>query len=317
MSIPIDRSTRIYIAGHTGLLGSAFLRKFQNLGFTKILTQSHADLDLRSADRVSAFFSDWKPELVFLCAGRVGGILENRDHPAEFITENIAIQLNVIQAAFQYGTRWLFFFGSTCMYPRDCRQPMRESDLLMGPLEPTSLSYALAKLAGVQTCLAYNEQYGEKRFLPLIPNNVFGPKDNFNLASCHVLPALLRRFHEAKLAGHQSVSLWGTGNPKREFLFSDDIANACYFLMENGVDGLEFPINIGMGVDYSVRELAERVSTVVGYNGKFEFDGSNPDGAPRKMVDSSRIFSLGWRPTVGLEEGLRRTYDWYLKEGPK
>lgn len=309
-----NNDTPIYIAGHTGLIGSAFLRRFQSEGFTRLITKTHSELDLTSQCRVESFFSEYRPDIVFLCAGRVGGILENRDHPADFILENLSIQLHVISAAFRNGVKRLFFPGSTCMYPRQCPQPMKEQDLLTGMLEPTSLPYALSKLSGLYLCLSLNQQYGDKRFFPVIPNNAYGPNDDFNLSSCHVIPAMLRRFHDAKVSRSEVVTLWGTGTPRREFVHADDIADACLYLLRGSPNEFELPINIGAGKDHSIRELAEMVSEIVDFKGMIEFDAAKPDGAPKKLLDSSQIFSLGWRPKKSLEEGLRATYEWFLKK---
>lgn len=314
MDFEFKSDTPIYIAGHTGLIGSAFLRRFQSEGFTHLITKTHSELDLTSQGRVESFFSEHRPSIVFLCAGRVGGILENRGHPADFIMENLSIQLHVIGAAFRNGVKRLFFLGSTCMYPRECPQPMKEQDLLTGMLEPTSLPYALSKLSGLYLCLSLNQQYGERRFLPVIPNNGYGPNDDFNLSSCHVLPAMLRRFHEAKVRRSEVVTLWGTGTPRREFVHADDIADACLYLLRRSPYELELPINIGVGKDYSIRELADMVSEIVGFKGMIEFDAAKPDGAPKKLLDSSQIFSRGWSPKKSLEQGLRATYEWFLEK---
>lgn len=272
----------------------------------------HADLNLTDAAAVEAFFDATKPEYVVLAAGRVGGIIENQTYPADFITTNLAIQLNVLRAAHRIRVKKLVFFASSCMYPRDCPQPMPESALFSGKLEPTSVAYAVAKLAGMQMCLAYNQQYGEKRFIPVIPNSTYGPNDHFDSTLGHVLAALIQRFHEAKLAGMPSVTLWGSGTPRREFIHADDVANACLLLLERDVSNLEFPVNIGVGKDWSIRELADIVARIVGYVGKIEWDTSKPDGAPRKLLDSSRLRAFGWSPTIDLEEGIKGTYQWYL-----
>ena len=259
------------------------------------------------------FFDEYRPEYVVLAAGRVGGIVENQTYPADFINTNLAIQLNVLQAAHRSGVKKLILFGSSCMYPRECPQPMAEDVLLSGKPEPTSLAYAIAKLAGVQMCLAYNKQYGEQRFIPVIPNSAYGPNDNFDPKAGHVLSVLIRRFHEAKITGAKNITLWGSGNPRREFIHADDIADACLWLLGQEGSDLELPINIGVGRDYSIRELAEAIARVVGYSGKIEWDTGKPDGAPRKLLDSARIQSLGWKANVDFENGLRATYDWYLE----
>lgn len=311
-----DKNTRIYLAGHRGLIGSALHRRLKSDGYAHIVTRDRSELDLSDSVAVRGFFEQEKPEVVILAAGRVGGIVGNMASPAEFITQNLEIQLNVIREAHRAGASRLLFFGSSCMYPRECAQPMKESALLTGMPEPTSLSYALAKLAGVQLCLAYNKQYPDRQYVPVIPNNAYGPFDDFDPKSSHVLSALVRRFHEARVAGSPTVTLWGSGTPRREFLFSDDIADACLFLLKK--DKLDdLPINIGCEVDYSIRELAETIARIVGFKGEIELDRTKPDGAPRKLLDSSKLIALGWKAKTSLEEGIRRTYDWYLTEGVK
>ena len=281
-------------------------------GFTNLIVRDHADLELANAEAVEKFFGECKPKYVVLAAGRVGGIVENQTYPADFISENLAIQLNVIKFAQRFGVQKLIFFGSSCMYPRDCPQPMSESALLTGKPEPTSMAYAIAKLSGVEMCLAFNRQYGEKRFIPVIPNSAYGPRDNFDPKSGHVLSALMRRFHEAKMAGASSVTLWGSGNPRREFVHADDIADACLWLLGNSLETVELPINIGVSQDYSIKELAEQVAGVVGYDGDILWDTGKPDGAPRKLLDSTRINVAGWEPSIKFGEGLISTYQWYL-----
>ena len=308
----MDQSSRIYVAGHTGLIGSAVKRMLDRLDFENVITSSHQDLELTDAAATDRFFDSTSPEYVVLAAGRVGGIVENQTYPADFMNTNLAIQLNVLRAAHRTGVRKLVLFASSCMYPRDCPQPKAESALLSGYPEPTSLAYAVSKLAGMQMCLAYNQQYGEKRFIPLIPNSAFGPNDNFDPQSGHVLSALIRRFHEAKETNATSITLWGSGNPRREFIHADDIAKACLVLLEDDISPLEFPLNVGSGIDFSIRELAQAVANVVGYTGTLEWDTSKPDGAPRKLLDSSRLLEFGWRPAVDFESGLKSTYQWYL-----
>lgn len=308
----MDKTSRIYVAGHTGLIGSAVKRTLERSGFSNVITASHRDLELTDTLSVDGFFDSAKPEFVVLAAGRVGGIVENQTYPADFMNTNLAIQLNVLRAAHRVGVRKLILFASSCMYPRECPQPMQESALFSGYPEPTSLAYAVSKLAGMQMCLAYNQQYGEKRFIPVIPNSAFGPNDNFDPKSGHVLSALIRRFHEAKEAKASSVTLWGSGNPRREFIHADDIAEACLVLLRGDTSQLQFPLNLGTGKDFSIRELAENIATVVGYTGKLEWDTSKPDGAPRKLLDSSRLLTFGWRPSVDLANGLKSTYQWYL-----
>lgn len=310
---PISETKPIYIAGHRGLIGSALVRRLKAEG-QPTLTRTRDELDLCNRAQVDAFFNEARPHTVILAAGRVGGIIENRDHPADFITENLELQLNVLRASHQAGVKRLIFFGSSCMYPRECPQPMKESHLLSGKLEPTSLAYAISKLAGLEMCLSYNRQYGEQRFLPVIPNSAYGPHDDFSPASSHVLSALIRRIHEAKVKGEKSVLLWGTGNPRREFIHADDIADACLFLLGQDFSKVESPLNIGVGSDQSIRELAEIICRVVGYEGKIEWDTSKPDGAPRKLLDNSRFVALGWRSSIDLEEGIRNTFEWYLRQ---
>ena len=308
----MDAISRIYVAGHTGLIGSAVKRTLERCGFSNVITASHHDLELTDPQSVDRFFDSEKPEFVVLAAGRVGGIVENQTYPADFMNTNLAIQLNVLRAAHRVAVRKLILFASSCMYPRECPQPMQESALFSGFLEPTSLAYAVSKLAGMQLCLAYNQQYGENRFIPVIPNSAFGPNDNFDPKSGHVLSALIRRFHEAKEAKASSVTLWGSGNPRREFIHADDISEACLLLLQGDTSRLQFPLNLGTGKDFSIRELAENIANVVGYTGKLEWDTSKPDGAPRKLLDSSRLLALGWRPSVDLPSGLKSTYQWYL-----
>lgn len=303
--------SRIYVAGHAGLIGSALVRMLESRGCRKVITRTRAELDLTDASAVAHFFSTERPELVLLAAGRVGGIVANRDRPAQFLAENLAIQSNVIGAAHRAGVKRLVFFASSCMYPRECAQPMAETALFTGRPEETSMAYAVAKAAGTQLCLAYNQQYGVKRFVPLIPNSVYGPHDNFDPASGHVLAALIARFHAAKTKGDASVTLWGSGNPKREFLYADDLAEACWLLLAADLSGVELPLNVGPGSDTSVRELASTIAGTVGYRGGVEWNTSMPDGAPHKLLDSARMRKLGWQARVPLHEGVRKTYDWY------
>lgn len=303
--------SRIYVAGHGGLIGSALVRMLRARGCRNVITRSRGELDLSDAVSVTRFFEDQHPDYVLLAAGRVGGIVANRDRPADFLTQNLAIQSNVIGAAHRAGVQRLIFFASSCMYPRDAAQPMAESTLFSGRPEETSMAYAIAKVAGTQLCLAYNQQHGGKRFVPLIPNSVYGPCDNFDPASGHVLAALMARFHAAKAEGAGSVTLWGSGKPRREFLYADDLAEACWLLLQADLSSVDLPINIGPGTDTSVRELASTIADTVGYAGRVEWDASMPDGAPRKLLDSSRMKKLGWQAQVPLAEGVRRTYDWY------
>lgn len=308
----MDKSSRIYVAGHTGLIGSAVVRRLERGRSANVITALHRNLELTDAPAVDRFFDSVKPEYVVLAAGRVGGIIENQTYPADFMNTNLAIQLNVLRAAHRIGVRKLILFASSCMYPRECPQPMSESALFFGYPEPTSMAYAVSKLAGMQMCIAYNQQYGEKCFIPVIPNSAFGPNDNFDPNSGHVLSALIRRFHEAKETEAPSVTLWGSGNPRREFIHADDIADACLALLEGDTSQLQFPLNLGTGKDFSIRELAETIARVIGYSGAIEWDTSKPDGAPRKLLDSSRLRAFGWLPVVDFEDGLKSTYQWYL-----
>jgi len=302
----------IYVAGHTGLIGSSLVRRLEAQDFSNIILKTHEELELSDLGSVRQFFQYYKPSYVFLAAGRVGGIIENKTYPADFINTNLAIQLNVMRAAQEVGVKKLVLFGSSCMYPRECPQPMPEDFLLTGKPESTSIAYAIAKLAGVEMCLAYNRQHGQQRFIPVIPNSAYGPNDNFDPSAGHVLSVLIRRFHEAKLSGAETIALWGSGSPRREFVHADDIADACIFLLTHSTSSLDLPVNIGVGRDYSIKELAETIAGVVGYTGKIEWDTSKPDGAPRKLLDSSRIQSLGWKATKPFEDGLKETYQWYL-----
>ena len=290
------------------------VRRLAAAGYANLCVAPHAELELTDAPAVERFFDHARPEYVVLAAGRVGGIIENQTYPADFMEQNLAIQLNVLRAAHRTGVRKLILFASSCMYPRECAQPMAETALLSGAPEPTSLAYAISKLAGMQMCLAYNRQYGETRFLPVIPNSAYGPNDNFDPKSGHVLSALIRRFHDAKAEGRTTVTLWGTGTPRREFVHADDIADACIHLLCSDVSGVAFPLNIGVGRDMSIRDLADSVARVVGYAGAIDCDASKSDGAPRKLLDSSRLTGLGWRPKVDFEQGLRATYQWYLNQ---
>jgi GDP-L-fucose synthase len=303
----------IYVAGHTGLIGSALIRRLRSQGFNNLLMATHEELELTDAEAVGVFFAKHKPAYVFLAAGRVGGIVENQTYPADFISTNLAIQLNVLGAAQKNNIEKLILFGSSCMYPRECSQPMPEDFLLSAKPEPTSIAYAIAKLAGVHMCLAYNKQYGEQKFIPVIPNSAYGPNDNFNPKSGHVLSVLIRRFEEAKRENTAEITLWGSGSPRREFIHADDIADACIWLLIHKNDDLQLPLNIGVGSDYSIKELAQHVANVVGYEGEIKWDTSKPDGAPRKLLDSSRIHSTGWHSKISFEDGLRSTYQWYLE----
>jgi GDP-L-fucose synthase len=309
----INKTSKIYVAGHTGLIGSAVARRLKQNGYQNIITISHDLLDLTDSLAVDNFFAQEKPEYVILAAGKVGGIVENQCYPADFININIAIQFNVLKAAYRASVCKLILFASSCMYPKSCKQPMAEDLLFSGYLEPTSLAYAVSKIAGMQMCLAYNKQYGEKRFIPVIPNSVFGPNDNFDCNSGHVLSVLIRRLHEAKEQKLSNLVLWGSGTPRREFIYADDVANACLYLFENDLSNLEFPLNIGTGKDISIRELAEKIAAMVGYTGKIEWDLNKPDGTLQKLLDSSRLLEFGWKPLIDFNDGLQNTYNWYLE----
>lgn len=307
----MERNSRIFVAGHKGLVGSAILRRLRLEGYTRLITRTHRELDLCRQSEVEAFFEAESPEYVFLAAARVGGILANSTFPAEFIYQNLMIQTNLIQTAYQRGVKKLLFLGSSCIYPRDCPQPMKEDALLSGKLEPTNEPYAIAKIAGIKMCQAYSRQYGT-RFISVMPTNLYGPGDNFDPETSHVLPALVRKFHEAKIRNLGNfVTIWGTGAPRREFLHVDDLADACLFLMKN-YDEDEI-VNIGVGKDISIRELCELIRSIVGFDGEIRFDPSKPDGTPRKLLDVSKLEALGWRSNIPLNKGIRATYEWYQK----
>ena len=307
-SVVLDRQARIFVAGHRGLVGSAVVRRLQALGYEQLLLVERRHLELTRQAEVEAWFAAHRPEVVILAAARVGGIHANNSYAADFIRDNLAVQNNVIDAAYRNGARKLTFLGSSCIYPKHAPQPMNEDCLLTGPLEPTNEWYAIAKIAGIKMCQAYLRQYGFDA-ISLMPTNLYGPGDNFGLENSHVLPALMSKFHEAKRAGNKSVVVWGTGTPRREFLYVDDLADAVVFLTQNySGAGL---INVGVGADVTIRELAELVGRVVGFQGELVFDTTKPDGTPRKLLDVSRLQKLGWRATTSLEIGLRRTYAWF------
>ena len=306
----MNKESKIFVAGHRGMVGSSILRRLQAERFTQILTRNRSDLDLLDRTSVRRFFEMERPEIVFDAAARVGGIIANSEKPVEFLIENLTIQNNVIQAAADFGAAKLLFLGSSCIYPKLAPQPISEDSLLTGPLEPTNDAYALAKIAGIKLCQAYAKQYG-KNFISAMPTNLYGPNDNFDLRTSHVLPALIRKVHEAKTSGARSVSVWGTGSPRREFLHVDDLADACLFLLKN-YDSPEI-VNIGCGEDVSIRELAETVRETLGFDGDLVFDTSKPDGTPRKLLNIEKLRSLGWTPRIPLREGILDAYAWFLQ----
>lgn len=305
----MNKSSKIYVAGHRGLVGSAIVRRLKNESFENLVVRTSKELDLRDKDQVDQFFENEKPEYVFLAAAKVGGIVANNEYPADFIRDNLLIQTNIIDAAYRNGVKKLLFLGSTCIYPKFAEQPLKEEYLLTGELEPTNEPYAIAKIAGIKMCESYNRQYGTK-YISVMPTNLYGPNDNFDLHTSHVLPALIRKFHEAKEGNISHVEVWGTGSPKREFLYSDDLADACVYLMNN-YEGNEI-VNVGVGEDISIKELAQKVKEVVGYEGEIQFDTSKPDGTPRKLVDVTKLNSLGWKANTSLENGLEKAYHWFL-----
>jgi GDP-L-fucose synthase len=306
----IQKSDKIFVAGHGGLVGSALVRRLEADGFSNLLKRDRAQLDLADARAVSDFFAKEKPAIVIFAAAKVGGIKANNDLPVEFLLDNLRIQNSVIEAAHAAGVRKLLFLGSSCIYPKHAPQPIPESALLAGPLEPTNEAYAIAKIAGIKLCQAFSREYRDN-FISAMPTNLYGPNDNFDLESSHVLAALLRKAHEAKTAGARELLVWGSGKPRREFLHVDDCAAACVFLLEN-YDSPEI-INVGCGEDISIRELAELICDVVGFKGELAWDASKPDGTPRKLLDVTKLRGLGWRPTIPLREGIARTYDWFVK----
>jgi GDP-L-fucose synthase len=314
--------SRVYVAGHRGLAGSAILKRLEQEHGAAILTRTHAELDLADQSAVIRFFADQRPEYVFLAAAKVGGILANNTYPADFISDNLAIQTNVIQAAYRSGVKRLLFLGSSCIYPRDCPQPIREEYMLTGALEPTNRPYAVAKIAGIEMCWAFNRQF-KTQYVAAMPTNLYGPNDNYDLSTSHVLPALLRKMHEAKIKDATEVVVWGSGSPRREFLHSEDMADACVFLMDlpddqfNSVahSDIQAPLlNVGCGVDLTIAELAETIRDVVGFKGNLAYDRSKPDGTPRKLLDVSRMNELGWKARIALRAGLERVYQGLLAE---
>jgi GDP-L-fucose synthase len=329
----MEKDAKIYVAGHRGLVGSAIIRRLESAGYARILTRTHAELDLTDQSAVRDFFRQERPQYVFLAAAKVGGILANKTYPAEFIHQNLAIQTNVIHESWRAGVKRLLFLGSSCIYPRDCPQPIKEEYLLTGPLEATNRPYAVAKIAGIEMCWAYNRQYGTQ-YLAVMPTNLYGPGDNYDLEKSHVIPALIRKFHEAKTQAESKVVVWGTGVPRREFLYSDDMADGCVFLMTlpddlfatflsgscgpgTGEPPLLPPlVNIGVGQDLTIRELAVVIKSVVGYGGEISFDTTKPDGTPRKLLDTSRLRGLGWQASTPLELGLARAYGDFCRSEP-
>ncbi|WP_026897380.1 GDP-L-fucose synthase [Daejeonella oryzae] len=306
----MEKNAKVYIAGHRGMVGSAILRKLTNEGYTNLITRTSKELDLRNQQQVTDFFSDQKPEYVFLAAAKVGGIVANNTYRADFLYENLAIQNNIIHNSYLNGVKKLLFLGSSCIYPKLAPQPLKEEYLLTGVLEPTNEPYAIAKIAGIKMCDAYRDQYN-CNFISVMPTNLYGYNDNYHPENSHVLPALIRKFHEAKVSGADSVTIWGSGNPKREFLFADDLAEACYYLMQT----YDEPnlINIGTGEDVSIKELAQIIQNVVGFSGELVFDSSKPDGTPRKLMDVSKLHSKGWKHTIELEQGIKLAYADFIK----
>ncbi len=317
----LKKHDKIYVAGHKGMVGSAICRKLRSDGFDNIITRTHADMDLTRQNKVEQFFNMEKPEFVFLAAAKVGGILANDTYPAEFIYQNLQIQNNIIHCAHKYGVKKLLFLGSACIYPRECKQPMKEEYLLTDRLEPTNEAYAIAKIAGLKMCQFYHRQYGSN-FISVMPTNLFGPGDNFDLETSHVLPALIRKFHEAKLQESDSVTLWGTGSALREFLYVDDLADAALFIMER-LDADELHkqgishLNVGTGKEITIGQLAEVIQNIIGFQGTIVHDTSKPDGMPRKLLDSSRLKNLGWEYKTPLKEAITNTYNWYLDISPQ
>lgn len=309
----MDKAARIYVAGHRGMVGSALVRRLQQAGYVNVLTRTHAELDLLDQGATQAFLQGERPDFIFMAAARVGGIHANNSFRADFIYQNLMVEANLIHGAHQAGVRRLCFLGSSCIYPRDCPQPIREDYLLTGPLEQTNEPYAIAKIAGIKLCESYNRQYGTQYF-SVMPTNLYGPNDSYDLANSHVLPALIRKAHEAKQRGDSELMVWGSGTPRREFLYVDDLADACVFLMERGVaDGI---YNIGAGEDVTIRELAETVMSVIGFTGHIAFDATKPDGTPRKLLDVSRLRDIGWQARVPLREGIAMAYrDFVARHG--
>lgn len=307
----MNKDSKIFVAGHRGLVGSAIVRALQKDGFTNLILRAREELDLTDQHAVAEFFAQEKPAYVFLAAAKVGGIMANKTYPADFIQQNLTIQNNIIHSAYIHKTKKLLFLGSSCIYPKLCPQPIKEEYLLTGELEPTNKAYAIAKIAGIIECQSYNEQCGTN-FISLMPTNLYGPHDNFDLENSHVLPAMIRRFHEAKITKNPRVTLWGTGSAMREFLHVDDLANASLFLMQNYNDSSI--VNIGTGEDVSIKELAEKIKDAVGYDGEIVWDTTKPDGTPRKLLDVSKLHSLGWKHSISLDDGIASTYKWFKEK---
>lgn len=306
-----NQNSKIYVAGDTGLLGSAIVKVLQQKGFKNIITQSHKELELTDKTAVENFFKKTPIEYIFLCAGKVGGIIGNKTTPATYLHVNLMIQDNIFEMANKYNINNVIFYGSSCTYPKVCKQPMKEEYWLTGAIEETSMGYAAAKIAGIIGCKSYNNQYNTNRFICVIPNSVYGPNDNFDLENSHVFSALIRKIDSAKEDEQETLTLWGSGNPRREFIFSEDVASASIFLMENATKLENQHYNLGSGIDFSIKELAQEISQVVGYTGKIEWDTTKPDGTMKKMLDSSKFLELGWKPSISFEEGLKITYKWY------
>jgi GDP-L-fucose synthase len=310
----MKRDSKIFVAGHRGLVGASIVDELKKQGYTNLLLETRATLDLTDQLAVNKFFESQRPEYVFLAAAKVGGILANSTNQAQFIYENLMIEANVLHHSYLTGVKKLLFLGSSCIYPKFAKQPIQESELLGGYLEPSNDAYAIAKIAGIKMCMAYNNQF-QTNFLSLMPTNLYGPRDNCDLLNSHVLPALMRKIHEAKIAGNKEVVIWGSGSPRREFLFSEDLARACIFFMEKvSAQECNGPINVGVGEDVTIRELAELLAKEIGYTGKFVYDSTKPDGTPRKLLDVSKQRRFGWSPKVSLPDGIRLTYEWYLKQ---
>ncbi|HWQ49980.1 MAG TPA: GDP-L-fucose synthase [Methanosarcina sp.] len=310
----MDKKSKIYLAGHRGLVGSALKRKLESKGYSNLIFRTHRELDLTNQQAVNEFFEQEKPEYVFLAAAKVGGILANNTYPAEFIYENLMIEANIIHASYRYGVKKLLFLGSSCIYPKLAPQPLKEEYLLTGPLEETNEAYAIAKIAGIRLCKHYNQQY-RTNFISVMPTNLYGPNDNFDLETSHVMPALVRKFHEAKVKNEPEVVIWGTGKPLREFLHVDDMADACVYLMENfDMDDIGEFVNIGVGKDITIGELAELIKEIVVFEGEIRKDLSKPDGTPQKLLDITKLSSLGWKAKISLKDGIEQTYEWYQSQ---